>query len=270
MAEFVCFGVPYFIGQRIERRTEVFAVRDSGIAREIGAGWVPVELAESESNPVSAVNCALAAAITTHRDAVHGGAIPIVFASDCMSALGTIKGLGGDVAVLWYDAHGDFNTPETTPSGFLGGMPLAMLVGRGDMQYMQAVGLNPLDERDIIITDARDLDPEEAVALRESAITLLPTVDALLSAELPDKPLYIHLDVDVMRLSDMPGMSYPAEGGPTLETVAATLSRVARDTPQIAGLLVSLWNDELVNTRQPLDNTLRMIRAFVAGVRARA
>lgn len=265
MAEFVCIGVPYFIGERIERRSEVFAIRDSGIAREIGAGWISVEPHTNEPDAVSAVNCALAEAVAAQRDA-----LPIVFASDCMSAFGTIKGLGGDVAVLWYDAHGDFNTPETTPSGFLGGMPLAMLVGRGDMRYMQEIGLAPLDERDVILTDARDLDPLEAVALRESAVTHLPEVAALLDVALPAKPLYVHLDVDVVRLRDMPGLIYPAEGGPALDTVAATLERVARDAPQVAGLLVSLWSDELARDRRALDGTLRLVRAFVAGIRARA
>ncbi|MCD4684907.1 MAG: arginase family protein, partial [Anaerolineae bacterium] len=119
MTNLVCMGVPYFIGERIERRTEVSAIRDSGIAREIGADWVKVTPHRNESNPLSAVNCALADAVAAHRDA-----LPIIFASDCVSALGTVKGLDREVAVLWYDAHGDFNTLETTPSGFLGGMPL--------------------------------------------------------------------------------------------------------------------------------------------------
>ncbi len=262
MADFECIGVPYFIGERIARRTEVAAVRDSGIAREIGAHWRNIEPDPDAPDPVSGVNRALADAIT-RRD----NAIPIVFASDCLSALGVVKGLGGDLGVVWYDAHGDFNTPETTPSGFLGGMPLAMLVGRGDMHYMQAVGLDPLDERDIIITDARDLDPEEAVALRESAIIHLPDVNDLLTVALPDKPLYVHLDVDVVRLEDMPGVAYPAGGGPSLDAVAATLERVARDG-NIAGLLVSLWNDDLASGTRALQSTLHLVRAFVGGIGA--
>lgn len=104
--------------------------------------------------------------------------MPLIFASDCCSALGAMKGFEAQSpAVLWYDAHGDFNTWETTPSGFLGGMPLAWLVGRGDMQVMNGVGLSPILERDVFITDARNLDPGEAIALRESAVTHLPCLD---------------------------------------------------------------------------------------------
>lgn len=264
MAEFVCIGAPYFLGEHIERRTEVSAIHASGIAREIGAEWVTVEPDNQQPDPICAVHCALARAINAQR-----GAIPIVFTSDCTNALGAVKGLGGDLAVLWFDAHGDFNTPETSPSGFVGGMPLAMLVGRGDMRFMRAVDLAPLDERDVIITDARDLDPAEAVALRESAITHLADVRDLLTAALPDKPLYIHLDVDVVRLREMPAVSFQSAGGPALDTVAASLERVARDAPQIAGMLVSLWNDDLAHDRRALDSTLHLVRAFVAGMRAR-
>lgn len=264
MAEFVCVGAPYFLGERIERRTEVSAIRASGIAREIGADWVTVEPDSQQPDPICAINCALAQAIQAQH-----GAIPIVFTSDCTNALGAVKGLGGGVSVVWYDAHGDFNTPETSPSGFVGGMPLAMLVGRGDMHMMQTIDLAPLDERDVIITDARDLDPAEAVALHESAVTHLPDVGDLLTAPLPDKPLYIHLDVDVVRMQDMPAVTFQSKGGPALETVAASLERIARDAPQIAGMLVSLWNDELARDDRALQSTLTLVRAFVAGVRAR-
>jgi arginase len=262
MAEFECIGVPYFIGARIERRTEVFSVRDSGIAREIGAGWREIEPDATAPDPISGVNRALAEAV-----AQCGDAIPIVFASDCVSALGAVKGLGGDLGVVWYDAHGDFNTPETTRSGFLGGMPLAMLVGRGDMRYMRALDLAPLDERDIILSDARDLDPAEAIALRDSDVMRVPDLGDLLTTDLPDKPLYVHLDVDVVRLDDMPGVAYPSDGGPSLDMVAQTLERVARDG-RVVGLLVSLWNDDLVQDRRALDHTLHLVRTFVGGIGA--
>ena len=60
---------------------------------------------------------------------------------------------------MWLVSHGDFNTWETTPSGFLGGMPLAMLTGRGDQRMLEAVGLDPLADNQVWLSDARDLDP---------------------------------------------------------------------------------------------------------------
>jgi arginase len=263
MAQFACFGVPYSLGEQHAPGSEVDLIRASGFAEEIGAEWVDIVPDFDRSpDPITAVNRALAAAISAQRESV-----PIIFAGDCLSALGAVKGLmtGAELGVVWYDAHGDFNTPETTPSGFLGGMPLAMLVGRGDMQYMQAVGLDPLDERDVILTDARDLDPAEGDAVRASAITHLPAVRDLLTAALPAKPLYVHLDVDVLNLDDMPAVGYPAAGGPSLADVAESLERVAREG-HVAGLLASLWDqDRAVDTR-PLHNTLYLVRALLAGL----
>jgi arginase len=262
MPQFVCIGVPTFLGEHRADRAEVDAVKKSAFAGAIGAPWI--DLAPdfgATGDPLVAVNRALAETVAAQRPAIS-----IIFAADCVSALGAVKGLGGDVGVIWYDAHGDFNTPETSPSGFLGGMPLAMLVGRGDVRLLEALDLAPLDERDVILTDARDLDPAEAVAVRTSAITHLPRVDQLLTAPLPAKPLYIHLDVDVVDPDELPVSGYPAPGGPRLDAVAATLARVARDGT-VAGLLVSLCSDALSTDPLVLADMLRLVRAVVDGCR---
>jgi len=95
---------------------------------------------------------------------VRAGTVPVGVAGDCCSTIGFLAGLqaaGLDPTLIWFDAHGDFNTWETTPSGFLGGMPLAMLVGRGEQLMPQGVGLKILPEDKVVLTDARDLDPGE-------------------------------------------------------------------------------------------------------------
>jgi len=259
MSEYICIGMPYFIGQRVEGRAEVEKIKASGFAEDIGAKWVDIAPAFSaDIDPNIVVNRALADVIAQNPNKKY-----IVFASDCVAALGVVKGLEAkQPAVIWYDAHGDFNTDETTPSGFLGGMPLAMLTGRGNMQYMNGVGTPRVADSDVIITDARDLDPEEATMLAESDLIHLPQVDDLMTVSLPSKPLYIHFDTDVVRLDDMPGMSYPAEGGPSLETCIKTLQRVVRDS-DTAALLFSLWNDTLPTDGKSLDSTLQIARAFV-------
>lgn len=267
MTQFVCIGVPYFIGERIPARTEIDTLRRAGLADALGATWTDFTPNFADApDPVTAVNRALARTIRFYPNA-----LPLIFASDCMASLGALAGLAArhdDLAVIWFDAHGDFNTPETTPSGFLGGMPLAMIAGRGDRRYMDGVGLVPLPEADIILTDARDLDPPEAEALRASQIAHYPNLNALLSADLPDKPVYLHLDVDVIRLDDMPGMSYPAAGGPTLAETAAAVERVARDVT-LAGVLFSLWNDSLVpGDSRPLAGVRALVAAIQRGLAA--
>ncbi len=82
--------------------------------------------------------------------AIKSGARPISIVNDCCASLGMIAGLqraGVNPTLIWFDAHGDFNTWETTPSGFLGGMPLAWLVGRGDMTVVDGLGMQALPEK---------------------------------------------------------------------------------------------------------------------------
>ncbi len=259
MVRYICVGVPHYIGAYLPERTEIAKIKNSGILAEMDAIWVDVNPdLQATDDPLLAVNQALAQVIINHPDRT-----PLIFAADCVSALGALKGLERhQPAVLWYDAHGDFNTPATTPSGFLGGMPVAMLVGRGDLRYMNGLELAPMAEDNIMISDARDLDPEEGVALRASQLIHYPNVDDLLTAPLPDKPLYIHLDVDVVDSNEMPGLGYPAPGGPTTDQVNVTLKRVVAERPR-AGILFSLWNDSLTTDDSALQQVLSMVRTII-------
>jgi len=260
MPNYLCIGVPYFLGERIDGRDEVDLLKASGIADDIGAEWIDLQPDFADDiDPVIAVNRALSDIIANNPDKV-----PVVFACDCTSSFGMMKGLEAQSpALLWYDAHGDFNTHATTPSGFLGGMPLAMLVGRGQMTYMDGVDLKPMAESDIIITDARDLDPEEGQMLADSDLTHYTEVETLLTAELPKKPIYIHFDTDVVDITEMPGMNYPAPNGPTLDEANATLQRVAKDG-EIAGILFSLWDNRHDTDGKSLAAVLQLTRDFVA------
>ncbi len=258
MSDYICIGVPYYLGEALAERREVAALRDSGIADELDAEWVDIapDFA-AHKDPVVAVNWALAEAIQTHAPKT-----PVVFANDCTSCLGVVKGLEAhSPAILWYDSHGDFNTPETTPSGFLGGMPLAALVGRGNQQLMRGLQLAPIAEADIVISDVRNLDPQEGVMLRESQVAIHETLRELDAAPLPDKPLYIHFDTDVVDCAEMPAMSYPEPGGPTLDESIESL-RIALEKRRIAAVLFSLWNSTLPGADEAMSATLRLVRAL--------
>jgi len=258
MPDYICIGVPYYLGEARKERLEVEALRRSGIAAELGAEWLTITPEfDRADDPVVAVNRALAEAIQTHADKT-----PVVFANDCTSCLGMMKGLEAkSPAILWYDSHGDFNTPETTPSGFLGGMPLAALVGRGNQHLMHGLALKPVAEADVFISDVRNLDPEEAVMLRGSEVTVFESLDALDAATIPDKPLYIHFDTDVVDCAEMPAMSYPEPDGPTLAESIASLKR-ALSRGKIAGVLFSLWNSTLEGSSEAQEATLKLVRAL--------
>ena len=262
MTDFVCIGAPYFIGERIAARTEIAALKASGIAAELGAPWVDIAPdLDASPDPITAVCRALAETIRAHADR-----IPLIFSSDCVNALGAMKGLEHHQPdVLWMDAHGDFNTPETSPGGFLGGMPLAWLVGRGDLRYMTGLGLSPIREEQVTLTDARNLDPGEAVAVQNSAVTHLKHVDDLLNGTWSGRPLYLHLDIDVVDSSEMPAMIYPEPDGPSVEQVSAALTHVAQSA-NVVGVLCSLWDNSLPGADQSMANALRLVRALTGAM----
>jgi arginase len=152
----------------------------------------------------------------------------VVVCGDCVVPLAVLAGLqqrGLEPAVVWLDAHGDFHTPETTSSGYVGGMALAMAVGRGSRDLAAGIGLEPVPEERVVLVDARDLDPPEVDALRRSAVRMVD-VEALNAPVLPDAPLYVHLDMDVIDPDEAPAMRFPAVGGPSLQAVKAALARL--------------------------------------------
>jgi len=157
----------------------------------------PILTGEDKQQRMTLIHKPLATAVS---NTIQSGKRPISIAGDCCTTIGVVAGLqqaGINPTLIWFDAHGDFNTWETTPSNFLGGMPLAMLVGRGEMTMMNGVLANPLPENQVILTDGRDLDPGEKLLVDESNILHIFNPARLLEMPLPDGPLYIHFDVDI-------------------------------------------------------------------------
>jgi arginase len=192
---------------------------------------------------------------------------PVSIVGDCCATIGFMAGLqraGLDPTLIWFDAHGDFNTWETTPSGFLGGMPLAMLVGRGEQRMPRAVGLQPMQEEHVILTDARDLDPGEKELLESSNIFHLPKVTDLLNHPLPDRPLYIHFDVDVLDPKEAPAVSYPAPGGLGVEKLKRVYKYLATTRP-IVGISMSTWNPDLDETGKTRDLCMEVFSILLGG-----
>jgi arginase len=176
---------------------------------------------------------------------LSGGRRPVSVAGDCCTTLGFVAGLqraGLSPTLLWLDAHGDFNTWATSPSGFLGGMPLAMMVGRGEQTMARAVGLNPFPESQVILCDGRDLDTGERTALEESGIHRLG-VEALPEHPLLNRPLWVHFDTDILNLADAPAMSYPAAGGPSAAELKALFTRL-KSKPLVA-VSMTTWTPHL-------------------------
>jgi len=181
------------------------------------------------------------------RRAIEKGKRPISIAGDCCTAIGMLAGMrhaGLDPHLIWFDAHGDFNTWQTTPSGFLGGMPLAMLVGIGEQTMIEGVKLKPLREDRVVLTDARDLDPGEKLLIKKADIRHLPHVRDLTGLNFPDAPLYVHLDTDIVNPTEAPAMNYPASGGPSFAELQTVMNHLSR-THKVAAVSMSTWNPKL-------------------------
>jgi arginase len=175
---------------------------------------------------------------------VQSGYRPVSIAGDCCTVIGVLAGLqraGVNPRLVWLDAHGDFNTWETTPSGFIGGMPLAMIVGRGEQTLLQAAALTPLPERDVILANARDLDPGERELLQQSRVRHVLDVASIPQLVSSERPIHIHLDTDVIDASEAPAMRYPVKGGPTLNTLREMVARLT-NTGRVVGISMTLWD----------------------------
>lgn len=175
--------------------------------------------------------------------AVRLGDSPAVVSGDCVTSLGTVGGLqraGLDPAIVWFDAHGDVQTLETTASGYLGGIPLRILVGYRPELIATAIGLRPVAEDRVLLVDARDLDPPEAEYLARAAIRRSTVRDAATS--LPDGPLYLHVDIDVVDPDDLPGLLFPALGGPSLPAVAEAVRDILATGRVAAFGLACTWH----------------------------
>jgi arginase len=180
----------------------------------------------------------------TLADLVTATDRPVIYAGDCLSSIGVLAGLqrrGAEPSVLWFDAHGDFHTWETTPSKFLGGMPLAMLVGRGEQSIMVGAGASPIDEARVTLVDARDLDTTEPVPASNVRHVALSGLEPAIPEE---GDLYVHVDVDVVDPDEMPAVSYPSPGGPSLADVASSLALLG-STGRVVAFSLSTWTPAL-------------------------
>jgi arginase len=165
----------------------------------------------------------------------NAAAIPIAAASrtttvisgDCLVALATLAGVqraGLDPALIWFDAHGDVHTLETSTSGYLGGLSLRLALG-AHADRIAPLRLRPIPEDRAMLVDARDLDPAEADYLAGSAVRRSGVAD-LTAADLPPGPLVLHIDLDVIDAAELPELLFPAPGGPSTSTVLAAVRRI--------------------------------------------
>ena len=200
-------------------------------------------------------------------DWVAGTERPVVYAGDCVCIIGVLAGLeqrGIEPTLIFFDAHGDFHTWDTSQSGFIGGMPLAMVTGRGEQTIVTGAGLTVLPDERVVLVDGRDLDPGEDEAVATSGISHI-SVDKLAHSIPPSGPLYVHVDADVVDPGDMPAMNYPAADGPSLIAVRMAMIHLAT-TGRVVAFSISSWNPALPGAAVAAAATKRLAAPFIAEI----
>ncbi len=208
-------------------------------------------------DPIIQVSETLASAVTA---ALQNDEFPLVLGGDHSIALGSITGVARvhrDIGVIWVDAHGDFNIPETTPSGNIHGMVLSALAGFGHASLTGIGGWSPkIRTQTIVIVGARDLDPEEQVLLRKQHIHVFTMTDidrrgmseimqeAVQIASQARHGIHLSLDMDSLDPREAPGVGTPVRGGLTyreahlvMELVATSRRLVSMDVVEVNPIL---------------------------------
>lgn len=203
------------LGYQVEDRGNIDTVERDTLTGEPGMGFLPQVVDACER------------IYEAGRQAVADGAVPLVVGGDHSIAVGTVGGVSHErrPGVFWIDAHGDFNTPETSPSGNLHGMPLAALCGYGPAELVDLGRPGPkLQPEDVVLFGVRDLDPGEQALMQDTGVTVytMRQIDERGVAPLAREALerlshtdriHVSLDMDAIDPREAPGVGTLAPGG---------------------------------------------------------
>jgi len=172
--------------------------------------------------------------------AIDDGYTPLALGGDHSIAIGSINGAARDaeIGAIWFDAHGDFNTPTTSPSGNVHGMPMAAALGLDDFSDMEWAHAPNLREENVAMVGIRSLDDVESEVLRDSDVTVftMPDIDergitdvvreALEVASDGVEEFHVSLDLDMIDPKEAPGVGTPVRGGVSYREAHAAMELV--------------------------------------------
>src|SRR5437762_1830560 len=263
-------------------------LEDQGVQASLSP---PVALSADEDkgcgswNRLALANGDLAKIVADER---RNGHFPVGLLANCSSILGMLSGLQHSgptakplrVSMVFVDAHGDFNTPETTLSGMLGGMPVAIASGQCLTRMRMKAGLEPaLPTRHIVEVCVRDTDPLEQDLLDRSEIQQLTLEDVRTRSanlhremkrlsELTDV-IYVHVDMDGLDPKEVPGVALPVPNGPTSVELAAAITEMFRYEKVVAFGVAAMPYDDHDKTGISRQAAYNLILGAVKGVQQR-
>ncbi len=272
--------VPYMIGdERSGASQGPQRYVQAGLDRRLAARGAAVTVERVERGRPFRDSVSASLAVNKHlesivRQAVAAEQLPLVLAGSCDVSMGILAGFDhARCGVVWIDAHGDFNTPESTISGFFGGMSLAVITGHCYQNLWAQIGNSvPISEAATLMLGVRDLDPAERERLERSAIRVVnwhagkPQANVLaaldeLAKRVPE--VYLHVDMDGLDPAVAPGIvDPPVPGGLSLQDMEEVVRAVtARFHVRAAAL--TTYNPDLDQDDKTLRAGLRIIELLV-------
>jgi len=267
------------------------ALLQAGLAdwlREQGhdvAGPFDVKLTPDEQsaygawNKIGFANAHLARLVS---EAAKAQAFPLLLESNCYGAIGALAGLqmsadppSPRLGMIWIDAHGDCNTPETTLSGMLSGMPVAIATGLCLDRLRKQAGLDPpIVPHDVVMVGVRANDPLEQELIDQSGIEMVPVEDvkgdcrqlcaAMNRLSSTVDLIYVHFDADALDQSEVASMRLTEPNGPKRKELAAALE-IIMAYPKIAAFGIADINPERDVDGQMVLATLEVIKGGITG-----
>lgn len=221
------------------------------------------------------------------REGLQNDLITVGLEANCNDLLGMLSGLKYDsdgnarrVGLVFYDSHGDFNIPETTLSGMLGGMPVAVAAGHALHNLRQTTGLaEPLPMSDIMWGGVRDLDPLEADRFREYEVRQISVQDIREISDnfrnqfdaLADEVdvVYVHVDMDVLEPDEVPGHGLTVPDGPSSKALAAAIGVMFENPKTVALGIASTPSFNLDPDGVSRQAALNLIEGAIKGAQTR-
>ncbi len=247
-------------------------------------GNVPVDQAESappgnaraKYAPQIAASCARLAELVS--DTLARGGTPLVLGGDHSVAIGTVSGVsrhfreqGQSIGLIWLDAHADMNTPETSPSGNVHGMPLSCLIGAGPPELVDLFGYRPkVKPENVVIIGLRDVDSMEKPQVRESGVNAFTMRDiderglrsvmeeAIRLASQDTAGFHVSLDMDVVEPCEAPGVGTPVRGGITYREAHLAMEMLC-DSGKVTSLEVVEVNPVIDEHNRTADLAVELV-----------
>jgi arginase len=253
-----------------------YSVEDLGNLPVEQAEALPTGDARAKYLPQIAASCSRLAELV--RETLSRGAAPLVLGGDHSIAVGTVSGLsqyfrvrGQSIGLIWLDAHADMNTPESSPSGNVHGMPLACIVGMGPPELTDLFGFRPkVAPRNTVIVGLRDVDKTEKPQVRQSGVHAFTMRDidergmrsvmeeAIALASDGTAGFHVSLDMDFVDPGDAPGVGTPVRGGVTYREAHLAMEMIG-DSSGLLALEVVEVNPVIDEVNRTADLAVELV-----------